>query len=105
MALYQLKPGTPIEAAQYQPGLEDGFISFTSDTIDSNPIPADLDKYAHFYTTVQDADDWSVSIPYVGDNVPVYPDDYIVTPTVGDKYPVRKAEFEAKYELVGGGLP
>lgn len=100
MATYYLKPGPGIEAEQYSPGLEDGFLSFTSDTISTNPIPKELDLYAHFYTTVTDSDDWSVSIPYVGDSIPVLPDDYVISPTVGDKYVMGKAEFEAKYETI-----
>ncbi|MEJ7830272.1 MAG: hypothetical protein WKF91_18835 [Segetibacter sp.] len=102
MALYRLKPGTPIEASAYTAGLEDGFISFTSDTNDSNPIPTSLEKVAGFYFTVVDPDDWTCSIPYVGLSTPVYPDDYVITPTVGAKYTMGKSAFEAKYELDGG---
>lgn len=103
MAQYTLKPGTPIEAEQYHSGLQDGFLTFTSDTIGVTPIPANLDRYAHFYTVVNDPDDWTVSIPFVGDNIPVLPDDYVITPDEGDKYVMSKAEFESKYELAGGG--
>lgn len=99
MALYQLKPQDPIEAAQYTSGLEDGFIGFTSDTITSNPIPTELEYYAGFYTVVDDGDDWHANIPYVGDSIPVAPTDYVISSTVGDKTVMAKAEFEAKYEI------
>jgi len=105
MATYQLKPGPTIEADPYQQGMEDGFISFTSDTLDVNPIPAALDLFAHFYTQVIDQDDWLVSIPYVGDSIPVLPDDYVITRTDNTKYVMRKAAFEAMYEPAYIGLP
>ncbi len=99
MALYHLKPSPSINASQYAPGMQDGFTTFTSGTVDLNPIPAALERIAGFWFVETGLTSWTCSIPYVGTFNYLYPDDYVITPTSGPKTRMSKASFEAKYEL------
>lgn len=104
MATY-IQKENPVDADPYTAGMEDGFNTFTSATVDNNPIPPSLQKVALFYVVKSGGppnDAWTCSIPYItvnGQPQYILPTDYILTGPPKTKQ--SKAEFEAEYETGG----
>jgi hypothetical protein len=102
MAKYRKKP-VIVEAALYQPGMEDGVEPYYYD--DSGPLSAawaasgfGLGPNGEVYN-----EDGAVYVPFIktreGSHY-ITPGDYIITGIQGERYPCKPDIFEASYELV-----
>jgi hypothetical protein len=85
MAKFRKKP-VVIEAAQYEPGMEDGFVIDGAYYDKSGPVPRSMNRIP--------------AIKTLEGRHEISPGDWIITGVQGERYPCKPDIFAATYEAV-----